>query len=248
MKKNNWAAIVLLIILPLNIRSQVSEEIASQYNWFDAITGLENSDLHYGIVYEEKHRIKNKKSKFIFSPDFLSGSVIYDNLPYFDLNLKYNAYEDEVLMKVGNKFGGKSLQLYKDRISSFTIAGHRFIKIEPSDSEAAIMPGYYEISKENLFFTLLIKHQKELKERLGVKSVYHEFEDTPKEYVLHCQNNYYAIDGVSDLTTIFPDHKEKLDSFEKSQNSKLHFDIALEAMLNYLETLLLKDSNRTAKK
>ncbi|MFK5972965.1 MAG: hypothetical protein QM485_06755 [Flavobacteriaceae bacterium] len=251
MKKNRQIAILLFIFLmtlPLTFNGQVRDDAALYYNWFDAITGLENSELHYGQVYMEKYKVKNKKSQFFYSPDFVSGTVVFDGQIYFGLNLKYNIYDDEVLMRIQNKFGGNTLQLYKDKISGFTIVGHQFIKIDSSMANKVIETGFYEVSSVNLVLRLLKKHKNKLNEHLGEKSSYHEFEDSKKKYVLWYQGSYHPIKKIADLTALFPNHKEKLDSFYKSQKSKLDVDTILYSLLVYLETQLPKGNEKTLKK
>jgi hypothetical protein len=241
MEKNKKSVLLLIMMtLPLIFNGQAKDEEALNYNWFDSIIGLENSELHNGLIYFEKYKVKNKKSQFFYSPDYLLGSVVFNDQTYFGLDLKYNVYDDEVLMRVENRFGGKTLQLYKNKISGFTIKERRFIKIDFSSTNKAFASGFYEVSKENPFFILFIKHRKKMNEHVGEKSVYHEFEDQKKTYMFWYQDKYHLIKKVTDLTNLFPQHKEKLDSFynNQEQKSNIRFAAKLNSLLIYLGTLL----------
>ncbi len=235
--------IIFLFFLFLSniINGQVKTHEVDFYNWFDGITGIENSELHYGIVYVEKHRTKGKKTKFFPEPDFVLGSVVFDGQPYTDLNLKYDVYDDEVLMQVDRRLGGSILQLYKAKVNRFNIGGHDFIKI----NDSKIKSGFYEVSLEKPLFSLLKKHRKKLTELLGKKLIFYEFEDGKKECFLYYQQNYHLIKKVSDLTELFPVHTAQLKSFDKNQNSNSDFDLLLEGLLVHLDTLLHKETDKT---
>lgn len=225
-----------------SINAQNDNDSKEYYLFFDEITGIENSVLHNGIIYEEQHRIKSKKTKFFPKPDFVLGSVVFNDQPYFDLLLKYNVYDDELLFLVDRQLGGKTIQLYKSWIDSFKIGTHLFRKIEDSVLEN----GFYEISLENSFFYLLKKHRKNLVEQLGKKLVYHEFEDDQKDCFLYYQQKYHAIKRISDLTQLFPEYEEQLISFNKNQKSNADFDSQLEVLLVHLDMLLDSRISKTS--
>lgn len=214
------------------------------HNWFDSITGIENSEPHQGVIYVDRHRTKGKKTKFFPKPDFVLGSIVFDGQPYFDLNLKYDVYDDELLMRVDRLLGGSILQLYKTKIDRFSIGGHDFIKIDGSKLKS----GFYEISVEKPFFSLLKKHRKNPIEQLGKKLIFYDFEDGNKECFLYYRQNYHPIKKVSDLVGLFPEYEEQLKSFNKNQNSNADFDVQLEGLLGHLETLLSKEITKPAEK
>jgi hypothetical protein len=243
LKKNGGLQVIclltILILLPLTCTAQAKEDLSSHYNWFDTIIGIENLEMHYGAVYVEKHRAKSKKSKFFPSPYFTLGDVVIDNLPYYSLNLKYNVYEDELLMQVANKFGGKVLQLYKGKISSFTIADHRFIKIgNPETNDKQINSGFYEVFLEKPSFTLLKKYRRLLTEQLGANLVFYEFEELDPEFVIHYKDAYYRLKKMEDIKVLFPENTVQLNNFIKSQPSNLSFEDQLKSTFLFIDTLL----------
>lgn len=229
------------LFLSSNLCGQVGTYETDYHNWFDSITRIENSEPHQGVVYVERHRTKGKKTKFFPKPDFVLGSIVFDGQPYFDLNLKYDVYDDELLMRVDRRLGGSVLQLYKTKVDRFTIGGHDFTKIDDSK----IASGFYEVSLEKSFFCLLKKHRKNPIEQLGKKLIFYDFEDGKKECFLYYQQNYHPIKKVSDLTNLFPEYTEQLKSFNKNQNSNSDFDLLLEGLLGHLDTLLNKGTTKT---
>jgi len=217
---------------------------ADYHNWFDSVTGIENSEPHQGVIYVERHRTKGKKTKFFPEPDFVIGSIVFNGQPYFDLDLKYDVYDDELLMRIDRRLGGSVLQIYKSKVDCFSIGGHDFTKIDNSKMKS----GFYEISLEKPYFSLLKKHQKNPIEQLGKKLIFYDFEDGKKECFLYYRQNYHPIKKVSDLIGLFPEYSEQLKSFNKNQNSKADFDVQLEGLLEHLETLLNKEITKPAEK
>ncbi len=241
-KNGGFRAIYLLTILilfPLICPAQAEKDLSPHYNWFDTVIGIENLEMHYGSVYAEKHRAKSKKSKFFPSPYFTSGHVVIDNLPYYSLNLKYNVYEDELLMQVSNKLGGKVLQLYKDNISSFAIADHRFIKLEDSKTNnQQINSGFYEVFLKKPSFTLLKKYRRLLTEQLGANLVFYEFEELDPEFVVHYKDAYYRLKKMADVKVLFPENTVQLNNFIKNRPSNLSFEDQLKSTFLFVDTLL----------
>lgn len=234
----------MFFLFLLNIVNGQGETSETDYhNWFDSITRIENSEPHQGVVYVERHRTKGKKTKFFPKPDFVLGSLIFDGQPYFDLSLKYDVYDDELLMRVDRRLGGRVLQLYKTKVDGFTIGGHDFIKIDDSK----IKSGFYEVSLEKSFFSFFKKHRKNPIEQLGKKLIFYDFEDGKKECFLFYQKKYHSIKKVSDLTDLFPEYEEQLKSFNKNQNSNSDFDVQLEGLLVHLDTLLNEGTTKTGK-
>ena len=214
--------------------AQKKESQKEFYTFFDKVTGIQNSDLHYGKVYQEKHRVKSKKTKFFPEPDFVLGSIIFNGQPYFDILIKYNVHDDELLMLADKQFGGSILQLHKQQVHSFKIGTHFFINV----NNAEVARGFYEVAQESSVFSLLKKHRKSIKPILGEKLVFYEFEEEDKDYFLQYQNIYYTIVKVSDLISIFSKYEAELKSFEENQDSSLLFDSRLESLVEYLDTLL----------
>ncbi|WP_422083738.1 hypothetical protein [Ulvibacterium sp.] len=241
MKNGDFVVIYLLAVLilfPIAGKAQAKEDLSPYYNWFDTTIGIENQEIHYGAVYVEKHRAKSKKSKFFPSPNFTSGEVVIDNLPYYSLNLKYNVYEDELLMKVANKLGGGILQLYKDKIDSFSIGEHKFTKIDSLKAgNKKIDAGFYEILLEKPAFTLLKKHRKLLIEKLGENLVFYEFKELSPEFVIHYTNGYHLLKKMGHVKALFPEHTLQLNSFLETQLN-VRFENQLISVFTYMDTLL----------
>ncbi|WP_425234334.1 hypothetical protein [Ulvibacterium sp.] len=248
LKIGSFKAIPLLILLFLSphiCTAQVEKDVSSHYNWFDSLIGIENLEMHYGAVYVEKHRSKSKKSKFFPSPYFSPGHVVIDNLPYYSLNLKYNIYEDELLMQAANEFGGKVLKLYKDKINNFTIADHTFIRIDGSEiNNDAVDSGFYEVVLEKPPFTLLKRYRRLLKEQLGANLIFYEFEVLDPEFVVHYNTVYHRLKKIGDIKALFPQNTVQLNDFIKNQPSGLSFENQLKSAFLFIDSLWNKEKDK----
>lgn len=188
--------------------SQIPHEANDHYLWFDSIVGIENTDLYQGILYVQEYRTVNENTQFFLNSDFLNGSVEYSGQKYFDLDLKYDVFEDEVLLKMISKTSGQTLKLFKDRIQSFEIDGRIFVGIH----EEGLPTGFYEILVESTFFTLHAKRTKNKFERKDT-FIYDEFLDGRSEYVLYYNNKYVVLKSKKDLTNLFPKFKNEINDY-----------------------------------
>lgn len=216
------------------ISGQSDQSQKELYVLFDEIVGTENSALHYGTVYEEVHRVKSKRTKFFPGPEFVLGSLVFDDQPYFDLPLKYNVYDDELLFQVEQKLGGAILKLHQPSIANFTVDGHLFFNLDGPETT----PGFYELIVEKPSFSLFKKHRKTLKQLLGKKLVFYEFLEDDASYFLQYRKRYYPIKTVEALTAVFTEYEIKLTAFDENLPPKLPFEQRLNELLEYLNTLV----------
>lgn len=239
---------LLSILLPLCIFGQSMKSRNSAYELFDETTGIENSALHYGVVYQEEHRSTKEFSKFFVKPEFTKGSLTFNGQAFSDLDLKYDVHSDEVLMKTQKKLGGRAIKLQKKRVAEFNLHGHRFINIDTVIRGIKAPLGYYEVVIESEHLSFLKKHQKLLSQRLGETLVYDEFETRPSLYLLDYGTTRYEVDQFKDVLKIFPEHEASLKIFFKNLDNGLSSDQKIEALFTYLHNQLgIKRSKKTGK-
>lgn len=193
-------------------QAQGSIEKAPYYQWFDALVSPENTALYEGLLFKEQYRTINQNTRYFRSPDFIEGYVVYGGQPYVAQQLKYDVFGDQLLLKVQDRLGGNTLQLFRDRVSEFGIDGHRFLHV-PAAADHPGISGFYEVSLENPAFTLLTKHRKKDFDRKDRSSLYYEFLDAKKEHVLWYGNAYHSLERRNDVTALFPDLEEQIDDF-----------------------------------
>ena len=244
------AALMPFLVLSGILLSYGQEEAqVDYYNSFDSNVGIENTGLYQGVIYTDKYRTINEKTQFFQTREFQQGSVCYDGQCYYNLDLKYDVYEDEVLIRLVTRVGGGTLKLVKDYIESFEIDGHNFIKILPENTPSLNAYGFYEVALESTSFTLFTKHTKKSFDRKDRKSIYYEFLNGPSENVLLYKDAYTVINSKKDIVALFPDLKKEIDKFYNvarglRKSNPNGFRISL---MKRIEILLSQKANQTEK-
>ncbi|MGX1929968.1 hypothetical protein [Flagellimonas sp. 2504JD4-2] len=244
------AALMPILVLSGILLSYGQDEAQiDYYNSFDSNIGIENTGLYQGVVYTDKYRTINENTQFFQTREFQSGSVCYDGQCYYDLDLKYDVYEDEVLVRLVTRVGGGTLKLFKNYIESFEIEGHSFTKILPEDTSTLNAYGFYEVALESTSFTLFTKYTKRNFDRKDRRSVYYEFLDGPSENVLLYENAYSVINSKKDIITLFPDLKREIDKFYNVARGlrKSDPDGFRISLMKRIEILLSQKANQSEK-
>lgn len=98
----------------------------------------ENQILYNGKVWRN-HFTSVKGDQFLFSKDYLPGSLTINGKTFTDIYLKYDIFKDEILTPVD---AGGILQLNKEMVDSFSVLfqnkTYRFIKMKED--------GYYTLT------------------------------------------------------------------------------------------------------
>lgn len=193
---------------------QYNKEAMAYYNVFDKVIGIENTSLYYGKIYTKKYRTINDKTRFYNSNEFLKGSVVYDGQPYNGLDLKYDLFEDQLLLRLTSITSTeRTLQLEWDYIDKFEILGHKFIKLLSDRIPNLNYYGFYENSLSSSYFTMYTKFSKKSVKKNGENALYYEFIKRKSEYVLLYKSNYYLINSRKEIVLLFPQFKKEIHEF-----------------------------------
>lgn len=232
--------LVLLFILSLSTYGQQAKETITNYNWFDAMIGVENTGLFRGVEYVEVYRTINDEHKFFESPLFREGSIVYGGEPYFNVPMKYDLNEDQVLVNLDSKYGFSVFKLIQDQISDFTLDDHHFVRVNYKDKSGSNISGFEEILVSNPFFTFFKKYRKTPQERHRNQRVYYEFISKDR-YSLIYQDVYYVVENQNDIKKIFPGVKKEINAYSNKQLKKYDFDKYLKSVLDIVYASLSKD-------
>lgn len=230
----------VFLIFPLFSFSQSEGSQQDIYNWFDDVVGFENIGIYNGVEYKEKNKVVNKNHSYFGSVNFLVGSIDYDGESYFNLNMKYDLHEQDVIVKIKNSNASEFVvKLLKEKIKGFTINTHRFVKIKGIDLKGNSISGYYEEVLSGSKFKFLIRHQKIKSELYRDFVMYAEYKMAKKEYVVSLDNNYKILKAKSDIIDLFPELKAHIHSYYKvnRQLKRLDYDKFLTELLKELKLL-----------
>ncbi len=236
-------ALLILAIIP-GVQAQDSSQRA-YYNWFDSQVGVENTGLFNGIRYRELYRVKDGKHKFYQSPEFLTGNLLYDGQPYYDIPMKYDLFEDELIIELQANSGTSILKLLKDEVDGFEIDGHTFrhlrdTKVYRSGDD---IDGFFEVLSETSSILLLKKHLKLRKKVLEDKMVLNEFREDDSYYILY-EGLYYPFRNKNDLIKAFPESKKEINDFYSGSKYLLKTDpdLFMERIVERIDSSLTPNS------
>ena len=72
------------------------------YLWFDSMVDAKSTNLYNGVIEVEQYRMTKGKDKFYQTRSFQLGTLYYNGQPYHFVQLKYDLYEDVLLINGGN--------------------------------------------------------------------------------------------------------------------------------------------------
>ncbi|AXT19909.1 hypothetical protein D7030_01960 [Flavobacteriaceae bacterium AU392] len=229
------------------INSQNSFNEKQYYKWFDSIVGVGNIDLYNGVEYKEKYTTIEGNNQYFLSnytpSQYPIGNVVYDDQPYYDINLKYDIHNNLVVVRLLNQSGQFAFQLIPEKIKQFTIDNHLFVNMSYPGNKitSAKIEGFYEVIYQNNNIALLSKHTKTKAQDLNGSFAYTKFTYQNKLF-LHYNANYFLVKSKRDFIQVFPNHKKSINSFYKEHRHlmKFNFDEFISQFMMHLNTLINK--------
>ncbi|MBI5010768.1 MAG: hypothetical protein HZB98_14230 [Bacteroidia bacterium] len=194
----------------------------------------ENQPLYNGRVWYNLYS-GVEENQFLFSEEFLPGTVTMRGRTYSNIQLRYDIYKDEILIPyrpVG------ILQLNKEMVDSFSInfpdREYRFVRL--ADSSEVEMNGYFnEVYSGKT--ALIARYQKKI-EKLADGGRYDKFYQVNKSYI-SIDGKFRPIAGKKDLYRIFSNDKKPIRNYIKKNNIQIIRDDAESyvPVLKFIDTL-----------
>lgn len=219
MTKNNSSSFVIVMfsLLCASIcTGQYSDDTDFAYPLFDQSVGNENTDLYQGLVYRQKYRTINALTPFLGENAYTKGTVHYNGQSYFEKDLKYHVFDDELLLKLNANVGGITIKLIKEYVTGFELLGRNFVRILRDEANGMDRSGFFEVTATSKELTLYVKHTKRSFEKKDRSILYYEFKDGRGAYYFLWKNKYHQIKAKKDVISLFPNQKQKIDDTYKS--------------------------------
>ncbi len=215
-----------LLLLPVLIFSLVCfSQNKNLIKVNDSIVGYENLSLNNGIVYTNKYPITSKNTFQFLDNKYNSGIVHYNNQMYYDVNIKYDVFDDILLFKPTTQLILETSLITK-QVDYFILKNKKFKKIETISSDKTIRAGYFEEQIINDKSTLYIKHKKTIKEDYKTNILSYMFYDY-KEYYIYYNDKLTEISTKKSIITIFPTLKKEIKKYYKENNKQKEENIQL---------------------
>ncbi|HRI22663.1 MAG TPA: hypothetical protein PLA68_17000 [Panacibacter sp.] len=178
-----------------------------------------STGLYNGSEYAD-HSYEIKQGSLFFEPgEFVNGSVVYDGILYENVRLLYDLVDERIIIK--DPFAIYKLALINERLSEFTIADHKFVKLAEDDSlHSIINDGFYEVlfSGTN---TVYKKQKKKIEEELSVSEGVKKSVVTTKLYFILKDKRFYSVNTKGALLSVFKNHRNDVQQFMRK--NKLNF-------------------------
>ena len=139
-----------------------------------------------------------------FNTDWVMGSVVYEEVLYTGVQLKYDQYKDELILLHPN---GLPIILFTPRVSAFTLLNRQFINLNSGSTKTeGSEPGFYELlARGNI--NLLAKRKKLLDELVQNTGVTKAFVGKSEFFAIK-GGNFYKIKKESHLLDLVPEKKQ----------------------------------------
>jgi hypothetical protein len=208
MKRKNLLSIFLFtFFIGFNLISS-GESSTLKINKQDQLKG--NQILYNG---KEWHNLYSnvKGDQFLFSINYLSGSVTMNGKSFKNLPIAYDIYNDELITPTNN---GNVLKLNKEMVDSFTLEfnskTYKFFNAQ--DDSFPVLKGYINVLYKGKS-SLYVKYKKEI-QLLAVDDKYDLFYQTYHIYFLK-DGIIHAISSRNDLLRILVKDKTRIKEFIK---------------------------------
>ncbi len=235
--KNSIISFIIILFLPLTLLAQNNQ---NEYNWFDKQVGIENTGLFSGIEYIEFEKGINGFTKFLYPDNFSTGFISYNGQTYYDVALKYNVYDDKVIVNIGQNSGKKVFEIFAAKIDSFSIDIRKFIQIKNKNLSGEIPAlGFSELILDAKNLRLFKKLSKEKLSKIKNKSLFFEYKWNKPKYTLLFNDFIYEVKRKQDFIDIFPQFKTEIRQIEINKNmAKNNPDIEVVTISNKINSLL----------
>jgi hypothetical protein len=196
----------------------------------------DQSKLFNGNLYPEYQFPFREGSPFFMSDQFTHGTVVYDGIVFKNADLIY----DDLRQFLISRNNVLRVQLVNERVSSFIIFDHHFIRIEADHEHPGIVKtGYYDLlysgKTEVLKFTT-----KKIREVVSHDEGVLEFIDTADKYYVKINTSYLEVKSKSVLLDVFDRHRNEIQRFMKknSLNLKKNKEAAIVQVAAYYDQLI----------
>ncbi len=193
------------------------KEEKNYYLAFDSIVGAANTGLYNGKRYIDRFRSSKENHRFFKDYAFANGYVMYNNQPYFNINLMYDLYEDILIAKLKGDKNFFNMVFISNDVKEFNIYDTHFVNILNYSNDDNT-PGFAELLYESDKLVLLKKYEKDKKDKLKRQTVVHEF-NLVTSYLVSNGDNLTAIKSKKDFKTIFPNKIDSIYAYYKDNKS-----------------------------
>jgi len=177
-------------------------------------TFIEKQSRLYNGIEHLGYAFKIKGHAYFQQKELQTGSVVYDELEFVNVQMLYDLLKDQVVIQHFNGF--TKIGLVQDKVTAFTLNGHHFIRLD-SLVGVPIITGYYdELYSGRL--KVLAKRGKYIEETIKDEL---EREFIQKDlFFIQKEGTYYAIKNYKGLLAILQDRSKEVKQYLRKNKIK----------------------------
>jgi len=183
------------------VEQSLKNTIATYYKTIGENSHLYNGSEYVGYNYE------TNKNPFFESIFMLNGTVAYDGTVYHDVPIAYDTYHDLLITNRYEK--NYRIMLVSDKIDSFQLAGHNFIRVvQDSSNQDIISTGFYE----RLYLgktVVLAKRKKKYEETISTNGTSSQFTEDDHYFILK-KGIFYSVRNRKTALSVFKEDKKEI--------------------------------------
>lgn len=178
------------------------------------------SMLYLGTDYREPPQTEDDQHPFLYSSDWLSGSIEYNGEAYEDVALLYDIHRDKVVTEYLN---GNQMELVKEKLSRFSLGDKQFIRIL-ADTVNGSLPrtGFYQLLYGGKS-ALIALHQKESLETFEMRVIHISYPEKTKYYLFQ-HGIYHQVKTKKSILSLLSDKKPDLKRFIRKNKMRFRPD------------------------
>lgn len=211
---------IVFISYAIGVQAQPAEPV-SYNSASDSLLSLYQANLGTNLPLYNGRQFYGYLTLTKYSPlypdeaDWSIGSVLYDNMWYRNLLIKYDIYKDQVIIRHLN---GIPYILYSDRVQEFSFEGKTFIRIHKDKSNSMLTDGFYQRLLAGKVI-LLAKRSKTMEEDKFGRELERKFIFKSQFYVVK-DNSFTFIRKHKSLLTLLNDKNRELRLYIKKNKLK----------------------------
>jgi len=177
---------------------------------------IDNQILYNGRLWRNLYS-RVKGDPFLFTEEFLTGTVTIGNKTFNNVSIKYDVFKDELIALSERGF---LLQLNKEVIDAFSFNWHeRLYQFRKLNSDSLKNPNGFVNVLADGDVSLLVKYKKDIL-YLAIDNRYDLFNQTHRIYIVK-DGETYLVNSKKELLGLLNSRKQEIKSFVSDNKLKL---------------------------
>ncbi len=173
------------------------------------------SGLYNGIEYQF-HAPNIVGNAFFLNNDWNQGSVVYEQVLYPKVPLRYDLVEDQLIALSYTEV--LPYVLNRDKVQSFNIANHHFVYVPADSLQKSFDSGFYE-QLYNGKTEVLVRRTETISTTSGLTSLESKYNGKTRYYIMN-KGLFYDVSGNGSVVSALKDKKREVQQFIKTNHIK----------------------------